>query len=133
MAGLCPLARQISHSDPRREMDEQPLFEGKCILEDNQNFKSIKNGVGKALTGYIRFFWSLSILVCQELFSGIVVFQNCSLATFFKSYLKNKKLQSHFSSECISWMRGVGQFLFLKDMRKNVKLMGCLYCLIGYK
>ena len=84
MAGLCPLARQISHSDPRGEMDEQPLFEGKCILEDNQNFISIKNGVRKALTGYIRFFWSLSILVCQELFSGIVLFQNCCLATFVK-------------------------------------------------
>ena len=95
-----------------------PLFEGKCISEDNQNFKSVKNGVGKALKDYIRFFWSLSILVCQELFSGIVVFQNCSLATFFKSYLKNKKLQSHFSSECISWMRGVDQFLFLKEMKK---------------
>ena len=78
VAGLCPLARQISHSDPLREMDEQPLFEGKCILEDNQNFKSIKNGVRKAFSGYIRFFWSLSILVCQELFSGIVVFQIAS-------------------------------------------------------
>ena len=128
MAGLCPLARQISHSDPLREMDEQPLFEGKCILEDNQNFKSIKNGVRKALTGYIRFFWSLSILVCQELFSGIVGFQNCCLATFIKRYLKNKKPQSHFSSECISWMRGVDQFLFLKEMKKNVRQPSKLNC-----
>ena len=91
--------------------------------KNNQNFKSVKNGVGKALKDYIRFFWSLSILVCQELFSGIVVFQYCSLATFVKRYLKKKKLQSHFSSECIAWMMGVKQLLFLKEIlkEKNVR------------